>query len=209
MIDTLETLSKEMEKKGETDRLRKGEWEVRNVDTYTARRLVERYHYAGRASNTATYLHGLFPKGSFWNAECVGVAWWIPPTKSAALATYPRDWKGVLALSRMVIVPGVPKNACSFLLARSMKLIDRERWPCLVTYADTYQGHVGTIYKAANWVCLGYTKKYETYVLPDGKRIAKKRGNMTRTKRQMEEMGARLMGYHRRIKFVHIVGGEE
>lgn len=75
-------------------RLRKEEWEVRPVNIGIARRLVERHHYAGGASNTATYLHGLFPADSFWQEECVGAAWWIPPTRSAAEATYPQNWRG-------------------------------------------------------------------------------------------------------------------
>ena len=101
-----------------SDRLRKEDWVVRGVSLDIARGLVEKHHYAKGGSNTRTYLHGLYPKGSFWDAECVGVAWWIPPTKSSAMATYPTDWNGVLSLSRLVMVPGVPKNACTFLLSR-------------------------------------------------------------------------------------------
>lgn len=128
-------------------RLIRGEWEVRPVSLPVARRLVRDHHYAKQASNTATYLHGLFRKDALWEDDCRGVAWWIPPTKSAALATDVLNWQGVLSLSRLVIVPGVPKNACTFLLAGSMRAIDRERWPCLVTYADQRMGHTGTIYR--------------------------------------------------------------
>lgn len=116
------------------NRLKKADWEVRNVSLSTGRRLVKEYHYAGGGSNTATYLHGLFKKtNGIFDNECVGVAWWIPPTKSAAKATFPENWQGVLSLSRLVIKPEVLKNACTFLLARSRALIDRKRWPCLVT----------------------------------------------------------------------------
>ena len=186
------------------DRLRSAEWEVRPVRPETARLLIESEHYTHHTSNTVTYCHGLFRVGEFWEYNCAGVAWWIPPTKSAALATYPDDWQGVLSLSRLVIVPDVPKNACSFLLARSMKLIDRHRWPCLVTYADEWQGHTGGIYRATNWDYVGLTKGEMTFQ-KDGKVIAKKRGNLTRTYAEMEALGAQQVGRFAKHKFVHIV----
>ena len=122
------------------NRLRKSEWTVRDVDISVARRLVESEHYAAGASNTATYLHGLFHEGDIFEEQCVGVAWWLPPTKSAALATYPANWKGVLSLSRLAICPEVPANACTFLLARSRRLIPAEVWPCLANDLRRYNG---------------------------------------------------------------------
>jgi hypothetical protein len=56
-----------------------------------------------------------------------------------------------LQLARLVVVPDAPKNAASFLLRHSMNLIDRERWPVLLTYADTGEGHTGAIYEATGW----------------------------------------------------------
>jgi hypothetical protein len=100
-------------------RLQKADWEVRDVDRWFADDMVRRFHYAAGAANTGTYLHGLFPRGSFWNADCAGIAWWIPPTKAAAKALAGEAWGGVLALSRLVIVPGTPGNAASFLVGRS------------------------------------------------------------------------------------------
>jgi hypothetical protein len=103
--------------------------------------LVTKYHYAKGASNTAVHLHGLYPHDWHWYAQCIGVAWWIPPTKSAAQAWAGDKWEGVLSLSRLVIQPNSPRNACSFLLSKSVRLIDRKRWHTLVTYADKWRGH--------------------------------------------------------------------
>ena len=168
-----------------------------------ARRLVEKYHYAAGASNTAVYLHGLFHKGDIFDEQCVGVAWWLPPTKSAALATYPIRWQGVLALSRLVIEPGIPKNAATFLLARSRKLINRSLWPCLVTYADKRLGHTGGIYKADNWQYVGETKPQPCYIL-GGRMIARKAGPRTRTHKEMLELGAEFLGTFPKHKFVKV-----
>jgi hypothetical protein len=185
-------------------RLHKEDWVVRGVAIHVARRMVEAEHYAHGAANTATYLHGIYRSGEEQSdLNCQGIAWWIPPTKSAALATYPDDWNGVLCLSRMVILPGVPKNACSFLLAASRKLIDRDRWPCLVTYADPMRGHTGAIYLADNWQRVGMSKPEDVFVL-DGKMVSRKAGPKTRTRAQMKDLGAECLGRSAKHKFIHI-----
>ena len=186
---------------GYEERLRREDWEVRPVALDVARALVEKYHYAHGGSNTATYVHGLFRRHDFWEDACRGIAWWIPPTKSAALATYPHNWQGVLALSRLVISEGTPKNACSFLLSRSVKLIDRKKWPVLVTYADEWQGHSGTIYKASGWQYVGKTKPEATYTI-GGVMTSRKAGPRTRTHAEMIALNARLEGRHSKHKFV-------
>jgi hypothetical protein len=187
------------------DRLRKSEWEVRTVRLDVAQRLVVDHHYAKGGSNTATYRHGLFRVGeSLFDGQCQGVAWWIPPTRSAAEATFPGCWKGVLCLSRLVIAPGVPANARTFLLARSRRLIDRKAWPCLVTYADEWRGHTGAIYRADNWKYEGRTKPERVYQL-DGRMIARKAGPRTRTNAEMLALGAVMVGAFAKHKFTHKV----
>lgn len=155
----------------------------------------------GGGANTETYMHGLFRRAD--PARIAGIAWWIPPTKSAAQATYPIDWQGVLCLSRLVIEPDVPLNAASFLLARSRRLIDRERWPCLVTYADEWQGHDGGIYKADNWDFVGRTKLEPTFTV-NGRMVSRKAGPRTRTRKEMLALGAVHVGSFARLKFVRI-----
>ena len=184
-----------------TPRLRRAEWQVRSVDIVVARRLIVAEHYARRAANTAVYCHGLFRKWAFWEEECEGVAWWIPPTRSAAEATYPANWEGVLTLSRLAIRPDVPVNAASFLVGASIRLIDRERWPCLLTYADTMMGHTGAIYRATNWRYVGMTNPESAFSIK-GKLRSRKRGDQTRTRGEMMLLGAVDLGRHAKHKFV-------
>lgn len=185
-----------------TERLRKTDWEVRPVSIHTARRLVEKHHYAAGASNTAVYLHGLFRKGEIFDEQCVGVAWWLPPTRSAAEATFPSNWQGVLSLSRLVIEPNIPSNACTFLLGGSRRLIDRNLWPCLVTYADEWRGHTGQIYRADNWQYAGLTKPQKVYQI-NGRMVARKAGPRTRTHAEMLELGAVCIGSFAKHKFIN------
>ncbi len=184
-------------------RLKKSEWIVRDVAIGVARRLGEAEQYAAGASNTATFLHGIFRVGDFFDEQCMGVAWWIPPTRTAAQATYPANWKGVLALSRLAIRPEVPRNACSFLLSRSRRLIPSDVWPCLVTYADQWRGHTGAIYRADNWEFVGMTKPERTYQI-NGRMVARKAGGHTRTHAEMLALGAVMVGAFAKHKFVKL-----
>lgn len=183
-----------------SERLCKKEWEVRDVDIDVARRLVESEHYAMGASNTATYLHGLFRVGDIFQEQCVGVAWWIPPTKGAALHTYPKNWKGVLSLSRLAIRPDVPSNASTFLMSASRRLIPIDTWPALVTYAHIWRGHTGAIYKTDNWKYIGLTKPERIYQL-NGRMIARKAGGHTRTHAEMIALGAICLGSFPKHKY--------
>lgn len=180
--------------------LRKADYMVKTVPLAVCQEKVVKYHYARTGSNTATFRHGLFLKSA--PEKCIGIAWWIPPTKSAALANYPKDWKAVLVLSRLVVDPGVPKNAASFLIMQSVKLIRLDsRWEYLLTYADEWQKHSGAIYKATNWTPLGKTTPEATWIDADGRMVARKAGPHTRTKAEMLALGHKMIGRFSRHRF--------
>jgi hypothetical protein len=180
------------------DRLRKEDYIVTDIPLRLAQEITRQYHYAHGGSNTAVYTHGLFLKDNI--LVCLGIAWWLPPTKPCALNTYPKNWESVLSLSRLVVVPDIPKNACTYLLSQSRKMIDRKKWECLVTFADSWQGHNGTIYRADNWQYVGETKPSPVFI-KNGRVVARK-ATISRTNAQMEALGAHLIGYFSKHKYV-------
>ena len=186
-----------------SERLRKSDWFVADAELVSAQKMVRELHYSRGGSNTAVYVHGLYRKSDNWLA---GIAWWLPPTRVAAESVNKQHWKKVLALTRLVIQPNVPANACSFLLARSRKMIvDDSRFVSLVTYADESQGHTGAIYKADNWEYVGRTGPYQRWLTSDGRQVAPK-STVNRTKSQMLDLGHTMVGRFYKHKFVrHIV----
>jgi hypothetical protein len=102
----------------------------------------------------------------------------------------------------MVMRPDTPKNACSFLLAKSIKAIRKERrFVSLVTYADESQNHTGHVYKASNWAYVGKTGPYPRWLNKDGMQVAVK-ATVTRTKQQMEDLGYEKVGSFYKHKYV-------
>lgn len=177
------------------DRLIANEWMVHDADISKAARIVEEFHYARGSANTYAAIHGLYRRSDF---KLMGIAWWLPPTRPAAQAWW-ADPDEVLTLSRLVLHPDVPKNGATFLLSRSEKQLDR-RWRCLITYADTWRGHSGHIYRAAGWEYLGLTKPERTYVL-NGRMVARKAGPKTRTHAEMLSLGAEMVGNFPKHRF--------
>lgn len=186
------------------EKLRKADWVVLDVPEHAAVvEFFERVHYAKGAPNTSTYRHGLYRTAlAPLRGELEGAALWIPPTKNAALSV-DSDWQGVLALSRFAIAEECPVNAASFLLGRSMQMIDRRRWPTLLTYADTSQGHTGMIYRATNWEYVGVVTAGDTWVNHAGVQRGRKRGGVTLSASQMRELGFERRAAAPKIKFVH------
>lgn len=89
-----------------------------------------------------------------------------PPIQKYAFAD--RDFR-LYELSR-VVVQTKTKNAASFLIANSLKLLEPK--PCaVVSYADMEQNHCGIIYQATNWVYTGATKSHDKLYIVDGKRV--------------------------------------
>lgn len=180
-----------------SDRLRAAEWEVRPVALPLCQAFTLDLHYSGGGSKTQAGTHGLFRLG---DDRCRGIAWWLPPTRAAAKSVHPDNPRGVLGLSRMAIEPDVPRNAASFLLGGSRRLLDRATWPCLLTYADVWRGHTGAIYRADNWEYLGLTKPKAVYVRA-GRMVSVKIGPRTRTHLEMLALGAEYVGSFPKHKF--------
>lgn len=179
--------------------LKKANWCIRDIHCSLALKLCKSWHYTKGGSNTATFAHGLFVRG---DDECYGVAWWIPPTKSAAIANFDCDWRRVLSLSRLAINPVVPTNGASFLIGRSIRKIKQTgRWDGLLTYAEQKQNHEGTVYKATNWKFDGMTKKQPVYVNSEGVTMGRKRGGKTLTKSQMLSEGFTHVGNFAKKRF--------
>ena len=133
-----------------------------------------------------------------------GVAWWLPPTRVAAESVH-EEWQRVIALTRLVVDPRVPRNGASFLMAASIRKLRSEgRWRALVTYADESQGHTGAIYRATGWDYVGRTGPYPRWISEDGKQVAPK-ATTNRTKAEMEALGHRKIGSFHKHKFVIIL----
>lgn len=100
--------------------------------------LCAKFHGYHGAGSVAVYAFGVYEDG-----EIVAAYAWQPPPLGGAKSVCPQAPHGVLSLSRMVAVPRDQRrlNHVSKPLRYQMRgLIDRTRWPVLVTYSDEGEG---------------------------------------------------------------------
>jgi len=173
------------------------EWYVGDTNLASARGLVQQYHYSRSASPQGVHLHGLFLRGDF---QCYGVAWWIPAMAGTINRYNPGGIRTTLTLHRLVVHPAVPTNGASFLLGRSIRRIAADgRYNTLVTYADTWRGHTGAIYKATNWHYEGLSGAYTIWLDENGNLKSKRDGLAGRnhvTPQQLQAEGCASAGQY-------------
>lgn len=179
------------------------EWDVLPCHRYDAVDLLRLFHYTKGAANTAVAAHGLYRRADGVLGRVLGATLWMPPLPPVGRAVAGDDWRGVLVLSRLVLAPEVPTNGASFLLGRSMRLLDRDRWPVLVTYADGRLGHTGAIYRATNWTDDGDVDAGDLWVDSAGVQRGRRRGPVTLTFDEMRADGLELVPAAKKRRFVH------
>ena len=64
--------------------------------------------------------------------------------------------KNVVELTRLWVCDTVPRNGESFLIGRTLRHAGKE---IVVSFADTAQNHIGTVYQATNWLYTGLSAK--------------------------------------------------
>ncbi|MNH66459.1 hypothetical protein D3C73_184900 [compost metagenome] len=138
------------------------DYEVRQVKFSIARDYIRENHYSHGCHNGANPCFGLFD-----GDELIGCLMFATPCSEAVRGSvFGMKYKQhVTELHRLHIKDCTPKNAESWFIARCLKELKKVKpyiW-AVVTFADSTEGHEGTIYKATNAYRLGMTSKAKFY----------------------------------------------
>jgi len=134
------------------------------------RNLLSKYHYLANIGRYGSYRYA-----AILNNKIIAAAVYSTLTRKESAARHNLLPKEMLELSRFCIHPEYQmKNFASWFLSRSLKLIPKGKIKRIITFADTTFGHVGTIYKATNWVYDGETDPDYWYIDKLGCRYHKK-----------------------------------
>lgn len=117
--------------------------------------LILDIHYAKRKPSIS-YIYGLYLDG-----DIVGcISYGTPPSSPLRKGLAGNENAGkVLELNRLVLKNNL-KNEASLLIGQSLKLLKSDFGECyVVSFADTEQEHIGTVYKATNFIYCGLSAK--------------------------------------------------
>ena len=151
--------------------------QARVINYETAARMVETYHYAHRVPPMVITL------GLLIDNELAGVCAYsalLGPVAKAICGGIYKD--NTLELTRLYTYDWTSKNSESFLIGQSFKYI-KKNFPkinILLSYSDTKQNHIGTIYQATNWLYTGISKGSNEFQLPNGKILTRRTRHLTR-----------------------------
>lgn len=123
-------------------------WEVKRVKRSDISKFIEEWHYSGSINGCISdYCYALYDgeemKGAMFYGRMAMANQW------KRFGDNPED---VIELRRLCCIDDTPKNAESYFIGRSLRLLKKE-WEgkTVVSYADKEYGHGGTIYKASNF----------------------------------------------------------
>jgi len=133
----------------------KEKYYIDSVDYSTAMAIIKKYHYLHRVA-PCSKAFGLFEKGT---KKVVGVITYGVSSSSTLLKGIcgEDEMNNVYELTRLWIKDGTPKNAESFLIGNTLRLLDKE---IIVSFSEKERGHVGTVYQASNFYYCGLSARF-------------------------------------------------
>jgi hypothetical protein len=134
------------------------EYEVRLIDYRTGQDFLLEHHYSKREA-PSEYTFGLFLTNGTLVGVCTFATPYSPGLKRMICGEENKD--NVIELNRLALVDWLPANSESWFVAQCLNSGAIKK-NIVVTFADTAQGHLGTIYKALNFIYTGLTdRKWE------------------------------------------------
>ena len=145
---------------------------VKVIPPKIANDFVKKHHYSGKVVPNSQ-LHF----GAFLDGKLHGVMSYGPSMDKSKLITLVEGtkWNEFIELNRMAFDDYLPRNAESFCIAKSIKLIKKNaphiKW--IVSFADGCSCGDGTIYRASNFVLTGIRENFNLCQLPSGEKVHK------------------------------------
>jgi len=186
---------------------------VKEITVKEARAYISYFHYAKTMPDSTKHVFAGYFNERLAGIICYGMGCGM----NQYTAIIPNIQKGqYLELTRLWSPDGMPKNTESKLIGESMKLLPKEV-KLLVSFSDSQQSHVGTIYQATNWYYLGMNNGGKMIADSEGKKahsrllgMYKQRhpdtyGKMTNTE-LMKELGYHYVEGGKKHRYAFLLG---
>jgi hypothetical protein len=127
-------------------------YRIKPIPNKLAQEVVVKEHYLHRKA-PCSFAFGLFLEDALYGVIMYGTPSSAPLRRGIAGL---ENASNVIELTRLWIDDRVPKNGESYLIGRTLKLLNKE---IVVSFADASQNHIGIVYQATNWIYTGLSAK--------------------------------------------------
>lgn len=151
------------------------DFEVRKIKSSVGRDFICKHHYS-KTCHGGPMCWGLIDTSGEEN-ELVGVCAFATPISENVRRSI---WDSSVAeemkhhtteLHRLVTLDSCPKNTESWFVSRALRGLKeyKEKYKAVISFADSTEGHVGTIYQASNAIYYGKTGEHTFYRDEEGR----------------------------------------
>lgn len=164
------------------------DYRVERISSGTAKKYIKENHYSHGCHNGPSPCYGLFD-----GEKLIGALMFATPCSEAIRSSVfgPEHKDAVTELHRLHVMDGTPKNTESFFISRCLKLLKQDKpiIKAVITFADTTEGHVGTVYRATNAYRIGKTGCSTFYLDKTGRLRHPRQNGVNVTKETAAENG--------------------
>lgn len=161
---------------------------IKKIDCKTAKAYIIANHYSHGCHNGPSPCYGLFD-----GPDLIGVLMFATPCSENVRASVfgPAYKDSVTELHRLHIKDVTPRNTESWFISRCLKLLKQEKpqIKAVLSFADSTEGHVGTIYKATNAYFCGTTGTATFYRDSNGRLHHPRQNGVNISKDQAKKLG--------------------
>lgn len=135
---------------------------VKRINKLTAKNFYAKWHYLGKTGFISTDNYG-----AYYDGRLVGSISYGSPNATEMKGYFDRrHQRGWFEIKRLALTDECPKNSESRFISISLRLLRKtSKVVGIVTLADSWVGHTGTIYKATGFKYLGLSKPKKDFFI--------------------------------------------
>lgn len=132
------------------------EFVVKPTTIQYVREFVETWHYSANVNGLR--ISNVF--GLFYKDDLIGAMIYGPLAMANTWKKYVDSEKEIVELRRLCCIDNTPKCTESYFIGKTLRWLKKNtNYKIVISYADTFYNHEGTIYKATNFKHCGLTAK--------------------------------------------------
>lgn len=177
---------------------------VKRISCKEAKEYIITNHYSHGCHNAPSPCYGLFD-----NDKLIGVLMFATPcSENVRSSVFGKEYKNwVIELHRLHILDVTPKNTETWFISKCFKLLkkDNPEIRAIISFSDTTQGHVGTIYRAMSFYFCGTTSKATFYLDKNGRLRHPRQCGVNITKEKAQEKGWSICKRDSKNRYIYLL----